>query len=178
MIILNPGNHKPKLVYPTSEKAHQPASIDLHLDEDFLVEEYENYTHIQDINNRQPEEGMSIVYKKITMFPLCFALASTKEMIEVPLNMVGMLAGCSTIARKGLSVECAGFIDPGFKGHLTLELYNQGPYTLDLKAGDRIAQIIFFQGLVPSNNILLDYANKGRYMHQKGPTPSRDERKY
>jgi len=72
-----------------------------------------------------------------------FVLATTRETIKVPGYMAGYISGRSSVGRAGLQVQNAGFVDAGFKGKITLELYNQAPFPILLEEGTRICQITF-----------------------------------
>lgn len=74
-----------------------------------------------------------------------FMLINTKERIELPNNIAAKVFGRSSLGRWGIQITNAGWIDPGFRGNLTLQLYNQSPYTFNLRNIDRIAQLIFFE---------------------------------
>jgi dCTP deaminase len=92
-------------------------------------------------------------------------LGHTKETIGLPNDIAAQLAGRSSIGRQGVIVhKTAGWIDPGFEGDITLELMNFGSEPVDLQAGERIAQLVFFK---------LDYPSEGydgSYQNQSGPT--------
>jgi dCTP deaminase len=81
----------------------------------------------------------------ITIYPGEFMLATTMERLIIPDTMMALVVGRSSIARIGLSVEIAGDIDPGFDGHITLELYNESPNPIVLKPGYEICQVIFME---------------------------------
>jgi len=92
-------------------------------------------------------------------------LASTMETVNLPNDIAAQLAGRSSIGRRGLIVhKTAGWIDPGFEGEITLELYNLGEKPVLLRAGERVAQLVFFK---------LDQESTGydgQYQGQSGPT--------
>lgn len=100
-----------------------------------------------------------------------FVLLSTIETITLDSHHAAQVAGKSTLARMGLIVESAGFIDPGFSGQLTLEVKNIGPNPILLTAGMPIAQVVFFQMVSKAHNPY----NKERnhYQNQVGPVPAR-----
>jgi dCTP deaminase len=100
-----------------------------------------------------------------------FVLGSTEEVIELPHNIAGMVMGVSTVGRTGLIVEMAGLIDPGFRGQITLELYNAQIHALPLVRGMRIAQIVFHR-----LDHVVEKPYDGRYQSQMGPTPPRPEK--
>lgn len=79
----------------------------------------------------------------ITLEPKQFILCSTHEKVNIPANIVARIEGKSSWARKGLIIHTAGFVDPGFKGNLTLEVSNLGNNNIHIRLGDYIAQIAF-----------------------------------
>lgn len=131
----------------------QPASIDLRLSDEFLIPRYHSY---EDSNARLcVHVGMHVDQNKglfnrfygvksLKISPGEFVLGSTVEYFEIPSYLCARVEGKSTIGRLGLLVHCtAGFIDPGFCGHITLELRNVGDFDLVLYPGISITQIAF-----------------------------------
>jgi dCTP deaminase len=107
----------------------------------------------------------------ITLRPGEFVLACTQEIVTVDNAHSARVEGRSSLGRLGLLVHLtAGFIDPGFSGHITLELYNAAPWTIHLRPGMKIAQVCFF-GM--SRAVKTGYAERGNYAGQLGPTESR-----
>jgi deoxycytidine triphosphate deaminase len=105
--------------------------------------------------------------------PFLFTLASTLEVVTLSTRISGLAIGKSSIARKGLQVEAAGLVDPGFSGQLTLELIHFGWGSIPLTEDAPICQMFFFEvdGLVER-----PYGTGGlqsRYQHQRGPTAAR-----
>lgn len=107
------------------------------------------------------------------LMPDEFALFSTVETIRLDGRVAAQVMGKSTWARKGLIIESAGWVDPGFEGQLTLELKNLTNQPILLLAGDPIAQIVFME---LRSNALVSYEKRGRYQGQRGPTPPRQAR--
>ena len=108
-----------------------------------------------------------------TLYPGEFALAHTQEVITLPNWVQGKVDGKSSRARNGLVVENAGIVDPGFKGQITLELYNLCSRPILLRPGLRIAQITF-NTLDHGANRPYGYPDLGsHYQGQMGPTPAR-----
>ncbi len=134
------------------DRAFQPVSIDLRLD-DVLF------------------DGLRT--RNMRLHPGDFALASTIERVELNGPIVGIVKGKSSIARKGLIVEAAGLIDPGFKGQVTLELFNMSKFTVTLWEGMFIAQIAFDFATPHPARMYGDPGLKSRYQNQAGPTASR-----
>ena len=122
----------------------QPASVDLHLGS--------TYTQLKGttIDRFGPQQrGPSAITEGfppdgfVPLFPGQFLLLEVLEYIRIPDFLIGKLEGKSTLARDGLVVENAGYVDPGWSGRLTLEAYNLGPATLILRQGQPICQIRF-----------------------------------
>ena len=110
----------------------------------------------------------------LTLFPGDFALASTLETVGIPDWLSCRISDKSSWLRKGLTVG-SGFADPGFMGQLTLELKNHSNERIDLRPGDPIAQLIFFELTAPAER---PYGSSGlgsKYKGQAGPTPSRED---
>ena len=135
------------LIDPFNMDNLQPASYDLTLGS-FKTEKFE----VEPVNYLYPGE---------------FALACTKETVKIPNNLVGIVAGKSSLARMGLAIHDAGFIDPGFNGQIVLELYNKSDKPIMLTNGMRICQIYFVKTDVPVEN-----SYNGHYQNQEGVTRS------
>lgn len=125
---------------PLIENSIQPASIDCRLDNNFLVVEDRNM-HTIDLNSE-------ILYRKIedefiTIPPNSFLLATTMERVKLPDDLTAFVEGRSSIGRMGLFIQNAGWVDPGFEGQITLELYNANSLPIRLQAGRRICQLVF-----------------------------------
>lgn len=103
-----------------------------------------------------------------------FMLASTREVLTLPADMMAQVQGCSSIGRTGLFVQNAGLVDPGFSGTITLELLNAGREAIALHPGQRIAQLSFCELTSPAER---PYGSPGvgRYQGQRGATPARPE---
>ena len=139
----------------------QPASIDLHLG---------SWVRWTDGVTAMIEPPACLILK-----PGQFVLASTRELISIPSDLVGVVDGKSTNARRGLMIHVtAGYIDPGFEGDVTLELVNVGPDEVTIEAGMKIAQIRFHMLSSPCER---PYGSPGlgsHYQGQRGPTNARD----
>lgn len=104
-----------------------------------------------------------------------FLLGATLEVVRMPRDITAQVKGKSTWARRGLMVECAGFIDPGFRGNIVLEIKNlheTDPITLHYE--DRICQIAFYLTDFPCSRVYGDPELRNGYQDQKGVTPARD----
>lgn len=128
------------VVDPIDEKSIQPASIDCRLGDHFLLVEE---TQMDIITLDSEIKYREIKSDSITIAPHTFLLATTQEYIEVPNNLTSFVEGRSSIGRIGLFIQNAGWVDPGFKGRITLELYNAGSLPIKLQAGKRICQLVF-----------------------------------
>ena len=128
------------VVEPILEDSIQPASIDCRLGDNFLVIEQssmEVLTLDSEINYRE------IQADSIVIPPHSFLLATTQEFVKLPHNLTAFVEGRSSIGRIGLFIQNAGWVDPGFEGRITLELYNANTLPIKLKAGRRICQLVF-----------------------------------
>lgn len=154
----------------------QPASIDVRLDRLFRVFNNHAYTHI-DPSVEQPEltelvevaDGGSFV-----LHPGQFVLASTLELITVGALFAARLEGKSGLGRLGLMTHStAGWIDPGFSGHVTLELANVANLPITLWPGMKIGQLCVFRLSSPARRVYGDDGLGSHYQGQRGPTASR-----
>lgn len=128
------------VVDPIGEDSIQPASIDCRLGDHYLVVE-QNKMEIITLSNEihyREIEGDTIIIP-----PHTFLLATTKEYIELPNNLTAFVEGRSSIGRIGLFIQNAGWVDPGFKGQVTLELYNANSLPIKLEKDRRICQLVF-----------------------------------
>ena len=125
---------------PIDDKSIQPASIDCRLGDHFLVVE-ENHMHVITLGDEI--KYREIISDSIVIPPHSFLLATTQEHVELPDNLTSFVEGRSSIGRMGLFIQNAGWVDPGFKGRITLELYNASSLPIKLEAGKRICQLVF-----------------------------------
>lgn len=140
---------KTLIVKPIDDKSIQPASIDCRLGNHFLVME-ENKMEIITLDSKI--KYREIIADEITIPPKSFLLATTQEYFEMPDNLTAFVEGRSSIGRIGLFIQNAGWIDPGFKGRITLELYNASSLPIKLKSGKRICQMVFCKMDSPAEN--------------------------
>lgn len=154
----------------------QPSSIDVRLDRYFRVFENHRYPHI-DPSIEQPDLTRMIEARDDEPFilhPGEFVLASTYEVITLPDDLASRLEGKSSLGRLGLLTHStAGFIDPGFSGHVTLELSNVATLPIKLWPGMKIGQLCMFRLSSPAENPYGSAPVGSRYQNQRGPTPSR-----
>ncbi len=154
----------------------QPSSIDIRLDRYFRVFENHKYPHI-DPSVEQPGLTRLIEGDKDEPFilhPGEFVLASTYEIVTLSDDLASRLEGKSSLGRLGLLTHStAGFIDPGFSGHVTLELSNVATLPMKLYPGMRIGQLCMFRLSSPADFPYGSAKYGSRYQGQRGPTPSR-----
>jgi dCTP deaminase len=151
-------------VSPITEESIQPASIDCRLGDHFLVVE-DRQMHTIDLNSEilyRPLQGPSI-----TIPPHSFLLATTMESIRLPQDLTAFVEGRSSIGRIGLFIQNAGWVDPGFEGQITLELFNANSLPIRLEAGRRICQLVFCR-----MDQAADTPYKGKYQGQRNATGS------
>lgn len=128
------------VVEPLEPYQIQPASIDLRLGNHFLVLD-EHGTEI--ITMDKDIEYREINREEIVIPPQSFILATTMEFIRLPHDMTAFVEGRSSIGRMGLFIQNAGWVDPGFEGEITLEIFNANSLPIKLTSGRRICQIVF-----------------------------------
>ena len=154
----------------------QPASIDVRLDRYFRVFENHRYPHI-DPAQEQPELTRLVEPtgdEPFVLHPGEFVLASTFEVVTLPDDIAGRIEGKSSLGRLGLLTHStAGWIDPGFSGHLTLELSNVATLPIKLWPGMKIGQLCLFPCSSPAEHPYGSPVYGSRYQDQRGPTPSR-----
>ncbi|MEP6817052.1 MAG: dCTP deaminase [Marmoricola sp.] len=154
----------------------QPSSIDVRLDRLFRVFENHKYGHIdpaeeQDDLTREVEPDGD---EPFILHPGEFVLGSTYEMVSLPDDVAARLEGKSSLGRLGLLTHStAGFIDPGFSGHVTLELANVANLPIKLWPGMKIGQLCFFRLSSPAEHPYGSAKYGSRYQGQRGPTASR-----
>ncbi|MBE3063871.1 MAG: dCTP deaminase [Spirochaetes bacterium] len=152
-------------VEPLEPYQIQPASIDLRLGRSFLKID-ENSLESLSLDSELPY--VRIEKDEIVIPPQSFMLATTVEYIRIPPNVTAFVEGRSSIGRLGLFIQNAGWVDPGFEGTITLELFNANRLPLRLASGRRICQIVF---------AFMDKATRtpysGKYQGQRGTVGSR-----
>ena len=163
-------------VEPYAEELLQPSSVDVRVDRLFRVfrnsrypfidvkQEMEELTELVEV---EPEEAF-------ILHPGEFVLGSTLERITLPDDLVARLEGKSSLGRLGLLIHStAGFIDPGWDGHVTLELSNVANLPITIYYGMKIGQLSFVQLTEPAEYPYGSGELGSKYQGQVGPTPSR-----
>ena len=154
----------------------QPSSIDVRLDRYFRVFENHRYPHIDPAAD-QPDLTRAVepeADEPFILHPGEFVLGSTYEQVTLPDDVAARLEGKSSLGRLGLLTHStAGFIDPGFQGHVTLELSNVATLPIKLWPGMKIGQLCFFRLSSPAEEPYGSARHGSRYQGQRGPTPSR-----
>jgi dCTP deaminase len=153
----------------------QPSSVDLHLDHAFRVFRNNRYPYI---DVRQPQPDLTELLRigddePFILHPGEFVLGQTLEWVELPDDLVARLEGRSSLGRLGLLIHStAGYVDPGWKGNLTLELSNVANLPIALYAMMRIGQISFFKMSSPVERPYGSPELRSRYQGQSEPTAS------
>jgi dCTP deaminase len=166
---------------PYDEALVQPSSIDVRLDRYFRIFENHRYSHIDPAV--QQDELTKLLEPDgddpFILHPGEFVLGSTLEVVTLPDDVAGRLEGKSSLGRLGLLTHStAGFIDPGFTGHVTLELSNVANLPIKLWPGMKIGQLCLFRLSSPAERPYGAGATGSRYQGQRGPTPSRSYRDF
>lgn len=156
---------KSLVIEPVDDDQIQPASVDIRLGNTFSIVD-DTPSGIITMDNK-------IEYKTITadsylILPGQFVLATTMEYFELPDDLTAFVEGRSSLGRMGLFIQNAGWVDPGFKGEITLELFNANRCAIELKSGRRVGQLVFAQ---MDDTALRPY--NGKYQGQRGATGSK-----
>ncbi len=164
------------VIDPFDPSLMQPASLDVRVDRLFRVFRNSRYPYI---DVKQEQEDLTELVEidgdePFILHPGEFVLGSTLERVQLPNDLVARLEGKSSLGRLGLLIHStAGFIDPGWDGHVTLELSNVANLPITIYPGMKIGQLSFVQMSEPTGN---PYGSSGlgsKYQGQRGPTPSR-----
>lgn len=147
------------------ESQIQPASFDIRIGNTFCVVDAKQN---QIIALGDPVRYETIIADHFTLLPGHFVLATTMEYFKLPNDLTAFVEGRSSIGRLGVFIQNAGWVDPGFEGEITLELYNASQYAIELIAGTRVGQLVFAR---MGQAAQLPYA--GKYQGQRGATGSR-----
>lgn len=152
-------------IEPLEPAQIQPASVDIRLGNTFSI--------VEDSPSGILTLDREITYKTICadtylLLPGQFVLATTMEYFRLPQNLTAFVEGRSSLGRLGLFIQNAGWVDPGFEGEITLELYNANRCAIQLSSGRRVGQLVFAQMDAPAQN-----PYHGKYQGQRGATGSR-----
>ena len=152
-------------ITPLEDGQIQPASVDIRLGDTFSI--------VEDSSSGIISMDKEIHYKTIQtdsylLLPGQFVLASTMEYFRLPDDLTAFVEGRSSLGRMGLFIQNAGWVDPGFEGEITLELFNANRCAIQLKAGRRVGQLVFAK---MDACALKPY--RGKYQGQRGATGSR-----
>ena len=152
-------------ITPLTKEQIQPASVDIRLGNTFSITE--------DSSTGVITMEREILYRTIQtdtyiLLPGQFILATTMEYFELPDNLTAFVEGRSSLGRMGLFIQNAGWVDPGFKGEITLELFNANRCAIELKAGRRVGQLVFAKMDEPA-----EHPYRGKYQNRRGATGSK-----
>jgi dCTP deaminase len=163
-------------IEPYAEELLQPSSVDVRVDRLFRVFRNSRYPFI---DVKQEMEDLTELVEvdseeAFILHPGEFVLGSTLERITLPDDLVARLEGKSSLGRLGLLIHStAGFIDPGWDGHVTLELSNVANLPITIYYGMKIGQLSFVQLTEPAEHPYGTGSLGSKYQGQAGPTPSR-----
>jgi dCTP deaminase len=161
---------------PLDESLIQPSSVDVRVDRYFRVFHNSRYPFI---DVKQPQDELTELVEvqgdqPFVLHPGEFVLGSTLERVRLPDDLVARLEGKSSLGRLGLLIHStAGFIDPGWNGHVTLELSNVANLPITIYHGMKIGQLSFVQLTEPAAVPYGAGELGSKYQGQRGPTPSR-----
>jgi dCTP deaminase len=164
------------LIEPFDEQMVQPSSVDVRCDRFFRV--FENHRYAS-IDPKQVQDDLTSVVEAadddpFMLHPGEFVLGTTLETISLSDDLVARLEGKSSLGRLGLLIHStAGFIDPGFKGQVTLELSNVANLPIAIYPGMKIGQISFYAMTTPADHPYGSPELGSKYQGQSGPTASR-----
>ena len=133
------------MVTSVSDDQINPASINLTLGDTFLTPKCYDGRCVHLGDKVEYERHQIAADEYFLLHPGEFALATTREHVNIPPNLAAFVQGRSSIGRIGLTTQNAGFVDPGFHGHITLELVNESPNIIALTPGYPVAQLVFFE---------------------------------
>jgi dCTP deaminase len=165
------------IIEPLDPACIQPASVDVHLDKKLLIFETRRPPFFIDVKQNLHDLNELVEIdddKPFYLPPGEFVLASTLEDIVLPNDIVGRLEGKSSLGRIGLLIHStAGYVDPGWRGHLTLELSNVAKLPITLYSGMKIGQISFLRLTAAAERLYGDENLNSKYQGQVEPTASR-----
>jgi dCTP deaminase len=155
----------------------QPSSVDVHLDRYFRLFDNHRYPYI-DPAQEQPDLTRLVEVgdadETLVLHPGEFVLGSSFEVVTLPDDLAARVEGKSSLGRLGLLTHAtAGFVDPGFSGHVTLELSNVATLPIMLYPGMKIGQLCFFRLSSAAEHPYGSRVSGSHYQDQRGPTASR-----
>ena len=156
---------KELVIEPIEQEQIQPASIDVRLGNTFCIA---NDGAASIIRLDDKIEYQTFTQDKYILLPGQFVLATTVEKIRLPNYLTAFVEGKSSLGRLGLFIQNAGWVDPGFSGEITLELFNASRFAIEIHAGNRIAQLVIAKA---GKAAIHPYS--GKYLNQSGATGSR-----
>jgi dCTP deaminase len=163
-------------IVPYDDSLLQPSSVDVRVDRFFRVFHNNRYPYI-DVREEQEDLTELVEVEEDAAFVLHpgeFVLGSTLERVRLPDDLVARLEGKSSLGRLGLLIHStAGFIDPGWDGHVTLELSNVANLPVTIYPGMKIGQISFLRMSTEAERPYGSEGTGSKYKGQRGPTPSR-----
>ncbi len=139
----------------------QSASVDLRLGSEFAILKY--WEKMDILNFHSDPHYLEVQSDEFVVPARSFVLGATKETIKLPSNITAFLEGRSSIGRMGLFIQNAGWVAPGFKGQIVLELFNANTMPIRLRSNHRICQIVLCQMDRPPQSIYT-----GKYQNQTG----------
>lgn len=163
--ILKMLEEKTLTITPLEKGQVQPASVDIRLGDTFSI--------VEDSSAGVVTLESEISYKTLktdtyVLLPGQFVLATTMEYFKLPNDLTAFVEGRSSLGRMGLFIQNAGWVDPGFQGEITLELFNANRCAIELQSGRRVGQLVFAK----MDALALNPYN-GKYQGQQGATGSR-----
>jgi len=152
----------------------QPSSVDVRLDKFFRLFDNHRYPVIDPAAEQPDLTRLVEADDAFVLHPGEFVLGSTLETVTLPDDLAARVEGKSSLGRLGLLTHAtAGFVDPGFSGHVTLELSNVATLPIMLYPGMKIGQLCFFRLSSPAENPYGSATYGSHYQGQRGPTASR-----
>jgi dCTP deaminase len=168
-----------KVEPPVERLSVNAASVELHLGGTYLLPSFQMQYAVVDAED--PPDNLFVEHSfkdhginGLLVRPQQFMLVATAEFVDLSRNLAAKVDGKSTLGRLGLDVHStAGFIDPGFRGNITLELYNKSPYSIRLTEGMAIAQLVCERLTCPAERPYGAAGLGSRYQDSVGPVQPR-----
>jgi dCTP deaminase len=151
-------------IEPLDPRQIEPASVDLRLGNTFLTPRAINGI----CSMSDPPEYDAVTAEEFVVPTRGFVLATTLEVVTLPDNLTAFVEGRSSVGRLGLFIQNAGWVDPGFTGAITLELYNANSAPMRIEAGRRICQLV-----IAMADRAVENPYRGKYQGQRHTTGSR-----